>query len=148
MYDVLDVSRCIINYCNERGYPISNLKLQKLLYFVQAFFLVNKNQPCFSDVIEAWQWGPVVPRVYHEFKWYGSENIPPVSNIFGGIFPPEDILPEDEQRIKKVVDDLARYSASNLVEATHQQDPWKNAYNAHQSNVISQDNIKMFFEKK
>lgn len=38
-YDVLEVSRHIINYSNRMRYGVSNLKLQKLLYFVQAYFL-------------------------------------------------------------------------------------------------------------
>ena len=60
---VLDVSRYIINYCNENYYLISNLKLQKILYFVQAFFLEAKNEECFREEIEAWDFGPVIPEV-------------------------------------------------------------------------------------
>ena len=49
MNRILDVARYIINYSNEKNYGISNLKLQKLLYFVQAFFLVcsHGQQTCF-----------------------------------------------------------------------------------------------------
>lgn len=48
-YDVLDVSRYVIKYSNERDYGISNLKLQKVLYFIQAYFLTNTENgtPCF-----------------------------------------------------------------------------------------------------
>ena len=41
MYNALDVSRYIINYSNDKNYGISNLKLQKILYFVQAYFLTS-----------------------------------------------------------------------------------------------------------
>ncbi len=49
MYDVLEVCRHIINYSNAKDYRISNFKLQKLLYFVQAYFLIasRDKQPCF-----------------------------------------------------------------------------------------------------
>lgn len=51
MYGVLDVCRYIINYSNRKDYGVSNLKLQKLLYFIQAYFLINssENKPCFSE---------------------------------------------------------------------------------------------------
>lgn len=63
MYRAEDVAAYIINKQVDDGYPISNLKLQKILYFVQAEFLVSKDEPCFDDVIEAWDFGPVVESV-------------------------------------------------------------------------------------
>lgn len=71
-YDALEVSRHIINYSNDAGYGITALELQKLLYFVQAYFLIKKGKPCFRDDIEAWDFGPVVPSVYREYKRYGG----------------------------------------------------------------------------
>ncbi len=163
MYDVLDVSRYIINYCNEKGYPISNLKLQKLLYFVQAYFLVKKNEACFEEPIEAWQYGPVVPKAYHEFKEYGSNSIPFISDI---VVPINDSDPvniwnmqavpyqtninfADASMVKKVVNDLAKYSAADLVEATHLQKPWFETYSSKNlHNEISIESIKNYFTKK
>ena len=63
-YNVLDISRYIINYSNVKDYGISNLKLQKILYFVQAYFLIETGSPCFKEKIEAWDFGPVVPKAY------------------------------------------------------------------------------------
>ena len=56
IYDVLDVCRHIINYSEKEDYGVSNLKLQKLLYFVQAYFMLEKKDhaPCFHEKIEAW----------------------------------------------------------------------------------------------
>ena len=53
MYKAIDVARHIINYSNEKRYGISNLKLQKLLYMVQAYYLVktDEHKPCFDDPI-------------------------------------------------------------------------------------------------
>lgn len=79
-YDVLDISRYIINYSNDKDYGVSNLKLQKILYFVQAYFLINipDSHVCFKERIEAWNFGPVVPKAYREYKQYGSTNIPTI----------------------------------------------------------------------
>ena len=67
MHSALDVARYIINYSNKKDYHISNLKLQKLLYFTQAYYLAftDSHKPCFPERIEAWNFGPVVPEVYH-----------------------------------------------------------------------------------
>jgi len=58
------------------GHSVSNLKLQKILYFIQAEFLVVKGIPCFEEEIIAWGFGPVVLEVYHEYKVYGAAGIP------------------------------------------------------------------------
>lgn len=140
MYNVLDIAKYIIFYCRRRGYLITNLKLQKLLYFIQAEFLVSIGAPCFNEEIEAWDFGPVVPEVYHEYKSFGNSNI---------ILPEDDELPfireTDRNRIKGMVDEGAQYSASDLVRITHNQAPWKNAYKRYYNNVITKDAIQDYF---
>ena len=54
--------------------PMTNLRLQKTLYFIQVAFLLTRERGIFDDEIEAWQYGPVVPSVYNEYK-YSSRNI-------------------------------------------------------------------------
>jgi uncharacterized phage-associated protein len=54
---------------------LSNLKLQKLLYYAQGHYLATAGQPLFDDRIQAWSHGPVVPTVYHEYKKFGRDNI-------------------------------------------------------------------------
>ena len=147
MYNALSVARFIVDYCNSIKSGISNLKLQKILYFVQADFLVSTPQhtPCFSDEIEAWDFGPVVPSVYHHYKVYGSSIIPSDQN---DPFLPFyiKIKPDDEQMITAMIDALIPYSASQLVAITHNQSPWQNAYIRGLNNVISKESIKTFFE--
>ena len=144
MYSVLDISRYIIWYCKKNGYSISNLKLQKLLYFVQANFLVSTGSACYEEEIEAWDFGPVVPEAYHEFKIYGSAEIPKfecenANNL---------IVNNDKELIVEMLDQCAVYSASSLVEITHNQDPWNDAYEKYCNNTITQKSIKQFFEKE
>ena len=143
MYSVLDVARYIIWYCKKKGYSISNLKLQKILYFVQAEFLVSTGTPCFKEEIEAWEFGPVVPEVYHEFKIFGSADIPK----FVCMRADESILKKDKAIINEMVDQCGEYAASTLVEITHNQDPWLNAYEKYCNNVIEKEAIKQYFEK-
>ena len=55
--------------------PITNLKLQKLLYYAHAWFLAANNKPLFEEDIEAWPWGPVVRNIYLNFKEYGNQPV-------------------------------------------------------------------------
>lgn len=159
MIPVLDVARYIINYSNEENYSISNLKLQKLLYFVQAYYLAftSSHEPCFSDEIEAWDFGPVVPSAYHEFKSFGGGEIPSVTsyytlenqNNFWSIrevpFDDSCISSDDKKIINDIVDKFGAYSASDLVQLTHNQTPWKNAYHPRQNAIITKDAIQRYF---
>ena len=160
MYDVLDICRYIVNYCNQQGYRITNLKLQKLLYFIQAVFLTDTDagNPCFNATIEAWDFGPVVPEAYHAFKQYGSSNIPRITehlifdddNLWGAHVEKYDdncIEENDKQVIRDVVDDLSGYSASQLVDMTHQQEPWINAYRKGRNREITINAIRDYFNE-
>lgn len=146
MYNALSVAHYIIDYCNEHGNSISNLKLQKMLYFVQAEFLVStpKNTPCFKDRIEAWDFGPVVPSVYHLYKLFGSAPIPTrMNDVLVPYF--EEISSDDQLMINSIVDDASRYTAAQLVQLTHNQAPWKNAYRRGLNNEITNDAIRDYF---
>lgn len=64
MYRAIELSKYIVSKCIDDGFPISNLQLQKILYYIQRDFL-RIGKPAFPDAIEAWQFGPVVPNVYY-----------------------------------------------------------------------------------
>lgn len=157
-YKVLDVCRYVINYSNKHGCGISNLKLQKILYFIQAYFLIRKKDhlPCFNEKIEAWNFGPVVPEAYHEYKQFGSGDIPSIKsyiqldkvNIWNSrrvTFNSDVIKNEDKTLIGKVIDKFSDYTATDLVSLTHRQSPWIDAYTPHQNNEIELNSIREYF---
>lgn len=155
-YNVLDVCRYVINYSNKKDYGISNLKLQKILYFIQAFFLIETGSPCFDEKIKAWDFGPVVLEAYREYERYGGIDIPTVrsyveldeSNIWNSeIIEYDDsvIARKDKKRINDVVDKFSNYSATDLVKLTHRQTPWIEAYNSGQNTEIMLSSIKEYF---
>lgn len=153
MYDVLTIARFIINYCNTENITISNLKLQKLLYFVQAYFLITHDEPCFRENIEAWDFGPVIPEVYHEFKQYGSGNIPRIDryivynndNYYYEAYNADVISENDQHLIQDVINEFRGYTATDLVKLTHSQDPWSNVYVPGANNVITNTSIEEYF---
>lgn len=74
MYKSMDLANYIVDKCIKDNAPITNLQLQRLLYFVQKDFL-KRGSPAFSDYIEAWEFGPVVPNVYFYFCGFGATPI-------------------------------------------------------------------------
>lgn len=114
----------------ELGDGISNLKLQKLLYFTQKANYSVYDEPFFEDSIEAWQYGPVVPIVYHHFKDYSKENI--------DIFKEVDFIKDKEPlNIKQISiidfiwDTYYQYSAGTLIDISHQDSCWIDNQGSH-----------------
>lgn len=73
-YSALDISKYVIHKCTSEHDAISNLQLQKILYYIQKYFLQN-GLIAFDDDFEAWQFGPVVPSVYNQFSSFGGTPI-------------------------------------------------------------------------
>jgi uncharacterized phage-associated protein len=105
-----------------KSLPVDNLKLQKLLYYSQAVHLVlNGGSPLFPEPIEAWDYGPVVPEVYHAYKRHGFDILPAI----------EDNLPLDIGEIDAIDKALACFgemSGVALIHQTHYEPPWRSAY--------------------
>lgn len=160
MLKVLDVARYIVNYSNKKEYGISNLRLQKLLYFVQACYLslTEEESPCFGDKIEAMDFGPFIPVVYNEFKKFGNSNISPISKYYtfenDSIWSieihdfDENIIPDkDKKYIEIVVDAFSDYSTIDMMKLIHNQKPWRDAYYKRGKNAeITQISIKEYFK--
>ncbi|MCD4655071.1 DUF4065 domain-containing protein [bacterium] len=105
----------------EAGDFMTNMKLQKLLYYAQGFSLALFDKPLFEEIIKAWEHGPVVPSVYHYFKDNGSGPIK--------IHDPID-LEKYPKEVQDLLDEVYQvygcYSASYLRTMTHAEPPWKN----------------------
>ena len=93
MADVQDVARFFIDLAKrqndlDRGDLMTNLRLQKLLYFAQGWHLARFGRPLFDASIEAWPYGPAVPEAYRAYKEYGREGISSAGPPAAGAFPP------------------------------------------------------------
>lgn len=137
--DALQLSEYIIRRASERGQFVTNLKLQKTLYYVQGYLLRVYPEAAFNDEICHWQYGPVVPRVYFAYSPYGSSplNSDETTN-----------LPKVEKSIKQlidcVIDECLKHSARELVTKTHEEAPWEET---EPNQVITQDSITKYFCK-
>ncbi len=118
-----------------KSHPITNLKLNKLVFYAQVTSLKKYGTPLFSDDVEAWEYGPVEPAVYHAFKRYGRAPIPSPSAAF-----------EATDRSVSIVDDVfnrfAAATAFDLVTESHRPDgAWAKAYDLGKDEIISADMI-------
>lgn len=64
-YQIKDISDYILWYCNQKQYCVNVFKLQQILYFLQAEFLVAHKNPLFEEKIEAVDWGIKIDPIYH-----------------------------------------------------------------------------------
>lgn len=116
-YNAIDVAKYIINFCNRKGIPISNLKLQKVLYFAWIEFYKKTGAELYLDDICAWQFGPVVTNVYYEFCTYAGTPIPNNYEI--------KIMDEDIKILNDILNKYCYIAASSLVNKTHEKGtPW------------------------
>ncbi len=74
-YDAKAVANYFLVLADQQGMQLSSMKLQKLIYYAHGLCLSAYNRPLIDEAIEAWQYGPVVPSIYHEFKEFGSSPI-------------------------------------------------------------------------
>jgi len=123
MIPVIEVARYFLSLTDEdAGELISNLKLQKLLYYAQGLHLALFDKPLFPESIEAWAHGPVVADVYHQYKEYGSSPVQSEEVDF------DQFDDEMKKFLNETYSAFGQYSAWKLREMTHIEPPWRDAY--------------------
>lgn len=141
-YPVIDIANKVIaNTDISQGEIISNLKLQKMLYYLQGFFIAAFDKKLFEESIEAWQYGPVVREAYFHFKDFGAAAIvlKGDENIIG--------LPLSENQLfQEVMQEYGQFSAIKLMKMTHEELPWKKTFNENPQGEISYELLKEYFK--
>lgn len=136
--------------------PMGQMKLIKLVYIAYGWYLALKGERLFDEPIQAWQHGPVVPSVYHEFKHYGGDSITERAAFYDldtGEFIYPEVDPADEETrevLSKVWAAYKNFSAWTLRNKTHEPGtPWTLTYHQGVRNkVITDDLIESHFAHK
>lgn len=119
---------------------VTNLKLQKLLYFAQAAHLAVYDKPLIAkEEFEAWSLGPVIASLYHKYKENNKASIP---------VPEKDCSdPELKAFLTEIWKIFGKYTASELVQLSHRQGtPWQEHYHSGNKNEkIPNEEIKQFY---
>lgn len=138
------ISDFLLCESRERGEVLTNLKLQKLLYYSQAWHLVRKDQALFKEDFQAWVHGPVLPSQYKRFKAF--EWRPITENV---VLP--KLSDELASYLKEIVDVFGSETAINLELMTHKELPWKEARqelapDQSSTAIISKESMKAFYQ--
>lgn len=140
MNKVFDIANYIIQLANQTSYPdfkflpdwITHLKLQKILYYAQVVFLIKKGEKAFEEQILAWKYWPVVQEIYDKYtsSWRSFLDVDKERD--------DSILSqEDKKLLTRVREIFGRYSANQLVEMTHSDDPWQQTQQSQEITVES-----------
>ena len=138
------VARNLLAFCNEHGELISNLKLQKLLYYTQAWFLAIHETPLFPEDFYAWPSGPVEPTVYEEFKSFDPR---PIDVALGNFNVPKMLM----LHIEEVMKAYGSLSAFDLERLSKDEEPWRSSHASVGDDVtavIPKPQIKRYYKSK
>lgn len=144
MVDVNDVADFYIDLYRETEDPMTNIRINKFLYFAQAWHLAFFDEPLFSDDFQAWKRGPVIPSIYHKYKG-PVEPITSVSNPeYNKMFSGDQI-----NLLIAVAKKYERFSNQALVGITHMSGPWKDVYRENMQNItITKEAIADYFKSE
>ena len=114
------VARWFLNHADrEAGEALTQLKLQKLVYYADAWYLANFDKPMISEKFEAWAHGPAIRSLYAKYREAGWDSLPPEN----GPMPPEAV----NKFLTSVYQEYGQFGAKKLEEMTHNELPWQAA---------------------
>jgi uncharacterized phage-associated protein len=150
MMDCLNVARYFIIRAYEDGLEVdmTNMKVQKLLYYAQSLHLALYDEPLFEEEIQAWRYGPVCPPAYRFYNEFEAQQLP---------IPDSKYLTEIPSQQKEILEEVweyfGGYHAYRLSEMTHGEFPWKKARKglspqARSTDAILLDDLKALGSQK
>lgn len=154
-----DLSHIITNYINQKGDSVSHKKLQKLLYYVEAWHLVNFGTAILEEDFQAWVHGPVIPELYQKLKDFGfndlkviNEEEETVDKEIEAIIRRNNLDKEKVEFIYSVLDNYGSLTSFELELLSHSEKPWIEARancapHERCTNVISKESMLNFYSQ-
>jgi uncharacterized phage-associated protein len=154
-YDGRAVANFVLDFCDGAGRPVTNLALQKLVYFCHVWSLIELERPLVKHSFEAWDYGPVLPYLYREFKSFDRSPITTrakaLEPLSGASRIVEHQFDSDTRAfLEKVVSFYSQLRASDLVKLSHAEGgPWDETWNhagvVNPGMKIKEDSIVRFY---
>jgi len=156
-HDGREVANYILDFCGERGRTLTNLALQKVVYFCHVWSLIELGRPLIRHKFEAWEFGPVLPYLYRDFRSYDRS---PIVGRATQLDPSDgkqrvvkyDFDVETDSLLNRIVGFYSRLRAGDLVDLTHASGgPWHSFWH-HGGTInpgmkIDNDKIVEFYSK-
>lgn len=153
MHDVIAIANFFIKKGIDTQDYVTPMKLQKLLYFSHGWYLATNDRPLLDSSVQAWEFGPVIPRVYECVKHYGNKPITDL--IISGFGVPQLDSKKDLDTIvflELMWNTYSSFNALQLSEITHEPNsPWDDVakkfnYKLPRNKEIEDDSIKDYFK--
>lgn len=134
-HDARAIANRFLDIAKDNGEPVTPMKLIKLVYIAHGWQLGITGQPLFEDTVEAWQYGPVVPSVYHAFKKFGNKQITSKATELDiedwcEIEIREDMASSEEDLLQRIWDVYGKFNGIQLSNMTHKSGtPWDQVWN-------------------
>ena len=144
MLRAIDVANFFISLFNsfEEDNDLTNMKVNKLLYYAQGHSYERFDKPLFTDSIEAWVNGPVINGVYQNLKQHEGNTITKVI----GEYDPSVLSDDETDLLLDIAREYGKYSASTLRNMTHESGtPWSKNYTGDFHTEIPQEDIAEYF---
>lgn len=157
-YDPRTIANLILKYANNIGAKVTNLSINKIVYFLHGHYLAKTGRPLIEENFEAWQHGPVLYTLFNSFKRYDDQPIKSLAKRMdfhsGELVEVDEIMDEGDLKIIcQYINIYTRASVSQLYEWSHVKDgPWFNTWNyqtpSNPGMIISNQEIANHFRKE
>jgi len=141
MYSSISVANYFIEKSFDEGFIITPMKVLKLVYIAHGWHLGITGNPLITEQTEAWKYGPVVPSVYHTYKFFGSNDINEIIIPNNQIRSDFKLLCSDKFAsvlLDKVWEEYKIYSGLQLSDMTHRENtPWEITWNKNHGSKLS-----------
>lgn len=149
-----NLANYFISLSNETGNLISNLKLQKLLYYAQAWHVAFFEERLLDGEFQAWVHGPVLPEAFAAYRKFGWKPIinDDLNKDFIDYFCNEIVTPKQCELLNDVVDEYFGLTAYELEKLTHSENPWIKARanlapDTPSENIITVESMIMYYQQ-
>lgn len=136
------IANAFLKLAKSEGKTLTNMQLQKLVFLAQGYSLALLDREIYRHNTHAWQWGPVVPKLYKSLQKYGSDAVTET------LTAPDELLEDSEEYgiVEGVWEAYKGYSGSKLSAISHRPgSPWDQQWREKQFDVIPLDRIKAYY---
>ncbi len=134
-HDARAVANVILDRADYLGVGVSNMHINKIIYFAHGHFLAVRNKRLIDQPFEAWEYGPVVQDLYHRFKKFGKNPITERATVLdkrtGNLIVAKcNLTVDDSDFLVQIADFYSRIPAGRLSDMSHEKDgPWDKVWN-------------------
>ena len=142
-YDPKVIAEWFIHRASAEGDPVTQMKLQKLVYMAHGWNLGLFDSPLIDDVVEAWKWGPVIRSLYGDYVRFGASAIDAEPDLD---YP--KVGTRTKKLLKKIWGTYGQYTAAQLSDLTHRKGtPWSQVYDPNRKKVIPNRIIQAHYKE-